>query len=214
VGGSQLTIGWLGLRDHGMLVAMAEAAAIVTNMNPAEYFAWERDQASKHEYYLGEVFAMAGGSVRHNFLAGAIVAELRAALRGKGCYALTSDQRIAAEPGRRYVYADAVVVCGTMSTEPGTTDVLSNPCIIVEVLSRSATSYDRGDKWQAYQSIASLTDYLLIAQTGARIEHYLREGDGSWRYRVFQAGNTVSLANGATVSVDAVYQNAFDLAAD
>lgn len=189
-------------------------AATIAQMSPADYLAWERTQPTKHEFHLGEVFAMAGGSPRHNFLSGAMIAELRAALRGKSCHVLTSDQRIAAEQDRRYVYADAVVVCGQMKTEPGTSDVLANPRVIVEVLSRSTETYDRGEKWEAYQRLPSLTDYLLVAQTSVRVEHYQREADGSWRYRVLTAGYTVALANGATMALDAVYEDAFDLAAD
>lgn len=192
---------------------MGDAAA-TAKMSPADYLAWERIQPMKHEFHLGEVFAMAGGSPRHNFLSGAMVAELRTALRGKGCHVLTSDQRIAAEHERRYVYADAVVVCGPMKTEPGTSDVLANPRFLVEVLSRSTETYDRGEKWEAYQRLASLTDYLLVAQTSVRVEHYQREADGSWRYRVMNAGDTVTLANGAAVAIDAVYEDAFDLAGD
>lgn len=84
-------------------------AATISEMSPAGYLAWERTQPAKHEYHLGEVFAMASGSPRHNFLSGAMIAELRAALRGKGCHVLTSDQRIAAEQDRRYLYAVSVV---------------------------------------------------------------------------------------------------------
>jgi Uma2 family endonuclease len=191
---------------------MGDAAA-TEPMSAAEYLAWERRQPAKHEYHRGEIFAMAGGSLRHNFLAGAVGAELRAALRGKGCHALSSDQRISAKQGERYVYADAVVVCGGAQTEPGTSDVLANPSVIVEVLSPSTEAYDRGDKWEAYQRLASLTDYLLVAQAGARVEHYQREAEGSWRYRVLEAGDTVTLANGAALAIDAVYEGAFELAA-
>src|SRR5262249_13548699 len=155
----------------------------------------------KHEYHLGEVFAMAGGSPRHNFLSGAMVAELRAAERGKGCHVLSSDQRLATPLGKRYVYADAVVVCGAAETEPGAPDVLTNPPVVVEVLSRSTERYDRGEKWEAYQRIPSLSDYLLVAQATVRVEHFQREGDGSWRYRLLSAGETVTLANGATVAI-------------
>ena len=157
---------------------------------------------------------MAGASPRHNVLSGAMIAELRAAVRGKGCHVLTSDQRISAEQGQRYVYADSVVVCGPMKTETGTSDVLANPRILVEVLSQSTETYDRGKKWEAYQRLVSLTDYVLVAQTSVRVEHYRREADGSWRYRVLEAGDTLTLENGATVSIDAVYEGAFELAAD
>lgn len=187
--------------------------AIIQRMSAPEYLAWEREQAAKHEYHRGEVFSETSSSPRHNVLSAAVGAELHAAVRGKGCYVLSSHQRIAAEPGQRYVYADAVVVCGGAQMEPDTHDALANPTVIVEVLSPSTEAYDRGQKWEAYQRLASLTDYLLVSQTSARVEHFQRETEGSWRYRVLGAGDSIALANGASVSVDAIYEGAFDLAA-
>jgi Uma2 family endonuclease len=186
-------------------------AATTQRMTAAEYLAWERSQPDKHEFHLGEVFAMAGGSPRHNFLASAWVGELRAAVRGHGCVVLSSDQRISAQRGDRYVYADAVVVCGGIRTEPAAADVLANPTVVVEVLSPRTEAYDRGPKWEAYQRLASLTDYLLVAQTQVRVEHYRREPDGSWRYEVLEAGGTITLSNGLKVAIDAVYEGAFEL---
>lgn len=83
----------------------------------------------------------------------------------------------------------------------------------MEVLSRGTETYDRGDKWQAYQRLASLTDYLLVTQTSLRIEHYQREHHGSWRYRVHAGGDTIALTNGAAIAVDAIYEGAFELEA-
>ena len=187
-------------------------AATMERMSAAEYLAWEREQTEKHEYHLGEIFAMAGGSLRHNFLSVRVAVLLHATL-GRDCRVLSSDQRISARPGERYVYADAVVVCGGVRTEPGTSDVLANPSILVEVLSRSTEAYDRGEKWEAYQRLPSLTDYLLVAQTSAQIEHFQREAGGSWRYRLLEAGDTLTLSNGATMAIVAVYDGAFDLPA-
>jgi Uma2 family endonuclease len=183
------------------------------SMSATEYLEWERRQSAKHEYHHGEVFAMAGGSPRHNFLSVAVAAELRATLSARPCHVLSPDQRIAASSGARYVYSDAVVVCGPLELEPGTTDVLANPSVVVEVLSAGTESYDRGEKWEACQRLASLTDYLLVAQGSARIEHFQREHDGSWRYRVLEAGSLVTLSNGATLAVDAIYRGGFELAA-
>lgn len=180
-------------------------------MSAAEYLTWEREQEAKHEYHLGEVFAMAGGSPRHNFLSAAVAAELRSALRGRGCHVLSSDQRISTQQGQHYVYADAVAACGGFRLEEGTTDVLANPQVVVEVLSPSTEAYDRGAKWAAYQSVPSLTDYLLVAQGAVRVEHFRREADGSWRYRVVDKGELLELAGGATLAVDAVYTGAFEL---
>ncbi|MBI2893467.1 MAG: Uma2 family endonuclease [Deltaproteobacteria bacterium] len=189
-------------------------AATILRMSADEYLAWERVQPDKHEFHLGTVFAIAGGSPRHNFLSSAAGAELRAALRGTTRHVLSSDQRIAAGPGERYAYSDAVVACGGVRTEPSAPDVLTNPSIVVEVLSRSTETYDRGQKWEAYQRLGSLTDYLLVSQSSVRVEHYQREREGSWRYRVLGAGDTITLANGATLAVDAVYDGAFELASD
>lgn len=111
------------------------------------------------------------------------------------------------------MYADAVVACGGVEMEAGTTDVLANPKVVVEVLSRSTEAYDRGDKWDAYQRLPSLTDYLLVSQGAAQVEHFQREADGSWRYRLIEAGQMVTLSNGAALAIDAVYEGAFDLAA-
>ena len=187
-------------------------AATSQRMTAAEYLAWEREQPEKHEYHLGEMFAMAGGSLRHNFLSARMVVLLHAILGGR-CQVLSSDQRISAKPGERYVYADALAVCGGVQTEPGTTDVLANPSIVVEVLSGRTEAYDRGEKWDAYQRLPSLTDYLLVAQTTTQVEHFQREAGGSWRYRRLEAGDALTLSNGATVAIDAVYESAFELPA-
>lgn len=189
---------------------LAEARTLTA----AEYLAWEREQLDKHEFHCGEVFAMAGGSMRHNGLSVAIVVQLTLALRGRGCQVLSSDQRVALKPGERYVYPDAVAACGGVAREPGTSDVLANPAIVVEVLSKSTEAYDRGDKWDAYQRLPTLTDYLLVSQSVPRIEHFQREGDGSFRYRLHGAGEVVTLSNGATIAVDAVYEGAFELPGD
>jgi Uma2 family endonuclease len=187
------------------------STAAIARMTKAEYLVWERSQPEKHEYHLGEVFAMAGGSPRHNYLANAAGAELRAALRGRPCHVLSSDQRISLQEGQRYVYADVVVTCGQLRLEPGASDVLANPSVVVEVLSPGTEAYDRGRKWESYQQLVSLTDYLLISQTSARVEHYQRESDGTWRYREVTAGGSLDLATGASLSVDALYEGAFQL---
>ena len=179
-------------------------------MTASAYLAWEREQTSKHEFHRGAVLAMAGGSPRHNYLSSAVAAELRALVRGKGCFVLSSDQRIAASEGQRYVYADAVIVCGEMKLDAGTTDVLANPRVVVEVLSPGTETYDRGEKWDAYRRLESLSDYLLVSQTAVRVEHYRREADG-WRYRVVEAGGVVVLAEGSSLAVDSVYEGAFQL---
>lgn len=183
-------------------------------MTASEFLAWEREQVDKHELHDGEVLAMAGGSVRHNALAAAIVGELRAALRGTGCVVLTSDQRIAPRRKQRYVYPDVSVVCGARELEEGTNDVLANPGVVVEVLSKSTERRERGEKWEGYRRIPSLTDYVLVSQSRTLLEQFQRQKDGSWRYAVAEAGEKLSLANGAVLGVDAIYDGVMALEGD
>ena len=185
-----------------------------TRMTADEFLAWEREQEGRHEFYRGAVFAMAGGSPRHNALGAAVIRDLGMALRGGECRVLTSDQRIVASRGERYVYADATMVCGPMVLEEGTSDVLANPAVIAEVLSKSTEAYDRGEKWQGYQRIPSLSDYVLVSQDRSRIEHFHRQDDGSWRYEVAEAGGRIDLRGDVTLEVDSVYEGVFDVPGD
>ena len=190
---------------------LALVGAPSTRMSASEYLTWERSQSQRHEYVDGEVFAMAGGSPRHNALAAAIIGDLRAQLRGGPCRPLTSDQRIVARSGQHYVYPDVSVVCGPVELAEGTRDVLANPWAVVEVLSPSTGSYDRGDKWASYRGIGSLTHYLLVSQAVSRIEWFSRQPDGAWRYEVVEAGGWISLGERARLEIDALYDGVFEL---
>ena len=180
-------------------------------MTSAQYLAWEADQRERHEFFRGEIFAMAGGSLRHNALTAAITVELGVAVRGGNCRVLSADQRIAARRDEHYVYADVSVVCGPLQVMDGTTDVLTNPSVVVEVLSPRTEAYDRGLKWESYRELASVTDYLLVSQAVQRIEHYQREASGEWHYRVVEVGGRVTLANGAAIDADTVYRGVLEL---
>ena len=184
-----------------------------TRLTPVEYLAWEREQVDKHEYHAGDVFAMAGGSPRHNWIAGNVGSALKRALDER-CFTFTSDQRIVFDDGRRYVYPDTSVVCGPLVLQDGTTDVVANPSILVEILSATTEPYDRGLKWEGYQRLASLTDYLLVAQHEIRVEHYRRAPDRGWFYQARGAGEHISLSNGAQLDIDALYARAFELPGD
>src|SRR5262249_53197923 len=157
--------------------------------------------------------AMAGGSLRHNALCAAVIEALRVQLRGR-CVILTSDQRVVALDRARYVYPDISVVYGPAVTEPGTSDMLANPTILVEVLSDSTEQYDRGLKWDGYQRIESLTDYVLVSQSRPRIEHFRRDRTRTWLYQFASAGERLVLSNEAALDVDAVFAGAFDLVGD
>jgi Uma2 family endonuclease len=180
-------------------------------MTAAEYLAWERVQPTRHEYVQGEVFDMSGGTPRHAALIAAVTIELGLAHRGGRCRVLASDQRIVAADAEHYVYADASVVCGAIELAPGTSDVLVNPTVVVEVLSKSTEAYDRGKKWGGYQKIPSVTDCLLVSQSTPQIEHYQRAGGGEWHYRLVGPGGRVTLASNAVLELDAIYRGVFEI---
>ncbi|MEX1366728.1 MAG: Uma2 family endonuclease [Nannocystaceae bacterium] len=179
-------------------------------MSASEYLAWERLQLERHEYLRGEVFAMAGGSPRHNALSAAVIRDLGLAVRGSDCRVLTSDQRIVVWPGEHYVYADASLVCGAFELAEGTSDVLANPRIVFEVLSKSTEAYDRGDKWAAYRRLPSLVEYVLVSQAVSRVEHFHREQAG-WHFEVVEAGGRLALTGGFELEVDALYDGVMAL---
>lgn len=148
---------------------------------PEEYLALERQADYKSEYVDGEIYAMAGASEAHDFIAGEIYAALLVAFRRGPCAVLSSDVKVRVT-GRRYVYPDVVAVCGERRYADDQKDVLLNPTVIFEVLSPSTELYDRGQKLQFYRSLPSLKDYVLVAQHRPHLELYSREADGTWRY--------------------------------
>lgn len=193
---------------------MSATTAPLAKMPAAEYLEWERAQRDKHQFLHGEVFAMAGGSPRHNRLCVNVLAQLHANLRGGPCGPFSSDQKIYIPATGNFVYPDSTVVCGPVQLHAGTSDVIDNPKVVVEVLSKSTEQHDRGDKWEDYRSVPSLTDYVLLSQRIARVEHYGRESDGSWRYRVAGPGGRLELTTGLLLVVDELYETAFDVPGD
>ncbi|MFN8494786.1 MAG: Uma2 family endonuclease [Caldilineaceae bacterium] len=149
-------------------------------VTPVEYLTGERKREFKSEYWNGEVYAMAGASERHNLISLNVAAELRAQLRKRTCRAYSSDMRVKISATGLYTYPDVVVVCGKPQFEDEDNDTLLNPTVLVEVLSKSTESYDRGKKFENYRTLDSLTEYLLIAQDRSYIEHYVRQADNQW----------------------------------
>jgi Uma2 family endonuclease len=147
---------------------------------PDEYLLIERGADFKSEYLDGEIFAMSGATLPHNQIVGNVFMELGIQLTDKSCQPLASDMRVGVTARGPYFYPDVLVVCGEPQLRDDTQDCLMNPTVIVEVLSPSTENYDRVQKFAAYQQIATLTDYLLIAQDEPRIEHFSRQAGGGW----------------------------------
>jgi len=149
-------------------------------MTPAEYLAFERQSEQRHEYYRGEIFAMAGASLAHNRIMSNILFELQSQFRDRPCDAFANDMRTQISSIGLYVYPDVVALCGEPNFEDNVFDSLINPQLVVEVLSPSTESYDRGQKFQFYRQSESLTDYLLVAQNRISVEHFRRQSSGQW----------------------------------
>ena len=123
---------------------------------------------------------MAGGTMRHSAVCANVVVALGAALRGSPCRVYQSDLRVRVEATGLSSYPDVTIVCGPAAPSPIDRHAATNPRVIVEVTSESTEAYDRGAKFQHYQAIPSLTDYVLVSDDRIRIDHFRRQGDGTW----------------------------------
>ncbi|MCG3161266.1 MAG: hypothetical protein JMDDDDMK_02417 [Acidobacteria bacterium] len=173
-------------------MAVPQSQFLVTE---EEYLAMERDAEERHEYIDGYVFAMAGESPEHGEICANLGWIIGPQLRGAPCRMRTANSKVRSGPkpaftrGQKglYSYPDLFVICGELQFHDKHKDVIVNPTVIFEVLSESTASYDRGEKFLRYQNwCPTLRDYVLISQTSPTIEHYSRQPDGSWTYRVYQ----------------------------
>ncbi len=152
-------------------------------LTPQEYYLFERKAPEKHEYFAGEVFAMAGSSTNHSKVGSNVLIELGVRLKGKRCSPYNSDQRIKVKSSGLRTYPDVSVFCGKMEydEEDDQRHTATNPTVLFEVLSPSTEGYDRGTKAEHYRRIESLQAYALLGQDDAHVELYERQADGSWR---------------------------------
>lgn len=177
-------------------------------MTYAEYLAAEAVSEVRHEYLNGEVWAMAGGTPEHAALAAAMIRELGASLRGKPCRPFSSDLRVHIPDTGLSTYPDVSVVCGQLETAPDDRDAVTNPVVLVEVLSESTEGYDRGAKAAHYRRIPSLREYVLVSQAEPRIEVHRRAESGRWEILEARPGETIELVSlGARLDVAAIYAN-------
>lgn len=150
-------------------------------ISPEEYLEMERQAETRSEYWNGEIYAMAGASRTHNLIVRNIARGLDPRQGGKACEVYTNDMRVEVSPAGQYAYPDAVIVCGDPQFKDAAEDTLLNPTVIIEVLSKSTAAFDRGEKFEHYCNLASLTDYLLVSQDRASIEHRSRKADNTWQ---------------------------------
>jgi Uma2 family endonuclease len=171
-----------------------------------DYLSVEEMSAVRHEFLNGEIFAMAGGAPEHAALSAAAVVVLGRRLEGRP---YSADLRIRVVATGLATYADAAVICGDPIRDPASPTHVTNPVVIVEVLSQSTEAYDRGQKREHYQQIASLREYVLVAQDRREIEVYARPTDGIWQRSVHRAAEAVDLPSiGVRFTVDELYNAA------
>jgi Uma2 family endonuclease len=151
-----------------------------TLLTPEQYLAIEREAEYKSEYFQGEMLAMAVSDWVHNQLVVNLVAGFHNQFRSRPCDVYPSQMRVLVRATGLYTYPDVVVVCGERRFVDEQRDILLNPSLLVEVLSPTTEAYDRGRKFEHYQSIESLGEYLLVASDRAHVDQYTRRPDGQW----------------------------------
>jgi Uma2 family endonuclease len=160
-------------------MSLQRALAVFTS---DEYLALERQSEIRHEFLDGTVYAMAGESPTHSAICFNLNVAVGMQLRGTNCRGFSPNMKVRAGEAGLYAYPDLAVACGEAFFHDRHGDVLLNPTVIFEVLSRSTQTYDRGEKFERYKSIETLRDYVLVAQDRPRLEHFSRQPDGTWSH--------------------------------
>jgi Uma2 family endonuclease len=145
-----------------------------------EYLAFERNALDKHEYYQGEIFAMSGASFKHNLIESNLRGLLHNFLKGKKCREFGSNLRIHIPSNTLYTYPDILVIRDEPEFVDEEFDTITNPSIIIEILSPSTANYDRGAKFELYREIESLKEYVLIDAKAIHIVVYAKNNDSTW----------------------------------
>ncbi|MES2703557.1 MAG: Uma2 family endonuclease [Bacteroidota bacterium] len=174
-----------------------------------EYLAMEESATEKHEYYQGEIFAMAGAKLPHTRICGNIYFQLRQRLAGKPCEPHNSDLRVHIPTNTLFTYPDVSVTCGEPKTLNNDNWNLLNPVVIFEVLSRSTRNYDRGEKFTLYRSIPFLQEYILVDSESMSVDHHYINPKGNWAINEYRhAKDSFDVASlGITLTVADLYEN-------
>jgi Uma2 family endonuclease len=195
---------------------------------PEEYLELERKAPYKSEYFNGVIYpmgdyegdtpiAMAGARPRHNAIRENLSIELGTFLRRKSCRTFSSDQRVFIPETSLYTYPDLLVVCGRPEFSDVERDAVTNPVLLVEVLSKSTANYDRGEKFELYRSIPSFQEYLLVDSRRTRVELWQRNEEGKWTL-AFEGGDLAQSIHlqsiGLTITLEDIYANTDDLPVD
>lgn len=182
--------------------------AVNTTLSIAEYFDILAQSEVKLEYHDGEIVAMAGAQPIHNIIISNLIAEFVFCLKKQGCIVLSSDQLIRIEQCARYTFPDVVIVCKEPHYEKSSRglDALLNPTIIVEVLSDSTELYDRGDKFECYQTLDSLEEYVLVSSKKKKAEVFKRNAPNEWIHRIYNEKNPILKIGTCEIDIEEIYR--------
>jgi Uma2 family endonuclease len=188
-----------------------------TYYTPEQYLALERVAEYKSEYINGQIYpmngqpcAMSGASEEHNLIVVNVLREVSVQFKGRPCKAYVHDMRVKVSPTGMYTYPDIVAVCDKPHFEDDRVDTLLNPTVIIEVLSPSTEAYDRGDKFAHYRSLDSLTDYGLVSQSTARVEHYVRHSEGSGQWVLTEISGLEGVLRLASIQCEVALKDIYD----
>jgi Uma2 family endonuclease len=177
------------------------------NYTYTEYLGLEASSNVKHEFLGGQIYAMAGGTPEHAALAAAAIGLLFAQLRRGECRAYDSDLRVRTPSGLA-TYPDVTVICGPSERDQVDPQAVTNPTLIIEVLSRSTEEYDAGDKFEHYKTLRSLRQYVLVSHRERSVEVWTRGEDAGWRRAIAREGEIADLVIDARLGVRELYEAA------
>ena len=175
-----------------------------------EYLEMEEKSLEKHEFYKGEIFAMAGASIPHNQITRNALSAVDEFLRKSGkCQIFPSDLKIHSLGNSLYTYPDLSIICGEIETLGKNKSVVTNPSVLIEVLSKSTQDYDRGGKFKLYRDIPSLKEYILISSFQTQVEKYEKQTDGKWLFEEYKSENDLLKINSIDfeISIKEFYRN-------
>jgi Uma2 family endonuclease len=178
-----------------------------TFLTPQEYLDRERTAERKSEYWAGEMFAIVGASFAHVAIVTNLVVELGSKLKQKRCGVYSTDLRLATGASGLYTYPDVMVICGKPAVIDEHLDTVTNPTLLIEVLSESTKSYDRGQKFESYRAIPSLMEYVTVSQDKIHVEIHTRQPDNSWLLRELDNAGPVKLQSiGVELQLADIYE--------
>lgn len=190
---------------------------VLPRLTPQEYLEWEVQQPLRYEYFNGEVFAMAGGTLPHADIALNLATLLRELLRGR-CKVRNSDAKVGITEEGPFTYPDLSISCD--ERDRTARQFIRYPCVIIEVLSPSTEAYDspssfgaetlreRGGKFALYRRLSTLQEYVLVSSETKTVEIFRRDAVGEWRFIPYSEGDTIELMSlGVTLSVNGIYED-------